>query len=73
MCGSGSLCDADGGACPSCIVIPETTCVAANRLLSRSALREGLAPREDEDRKQGKRIAGYLDITTTKVASGAAR
>lgn len=72
MCGSGSLCDADGGACPSCIVIPETSCVAANRLLSRSVLRGGLAPREDEGRQQGKRIAGYLDITTAKVASGAA-
>jgi hypothetical protein len=73
MCGSGSLCDADGGACPSCIVIPETSCVAANRLLSRSVLRGGLAPREDEGREQGKRIDGYLDITTAKVASGAAR
>lgn len=72
MCGSGSLCDADGGACPSCIVIPETSCVAANRLLSRSALRGGRAPREDEGRQQGKRITGYLDITTAKVASGAA-
>lgn len=72
MCGAGSLCDADGGACPSCIVIPETSCVAANRLLSRSALRGGLAPREDEGRQQGKRITGYLDITTAKVASGAA-
>lgn len=72
MCGSGSLCDADGGACPSCIVIPETSCVAANRLLSRSALRGGLAPREDEGRQQGKRIVGYLDITTTKVSSVAA-
>ncbi|WP_418132773.1 hypothetical protein ABL849_24130 [Variovorax sp. 375MFSha3.1] len=71
MCGSGSLCDADGGACPSCIVIPETSCVAANRLLSRSALRGGLAPREDEGRQHGKCIVGYLDITTAKVASGA--
>lgn len=72
MCGSGSLCDADGGACPSCIVIPETSCIAANRLLSRSALRGGLVPREDEGRQQGKRITGYLDITTAKVVSGAA-
>jgi hypothetical protein len=71
MCGSGSLCDADGGACPSCIVIPETSCVAANRLLSRSALRGGLAPREDEGSQEGKRITGYLDISTAKVASGA--
>lgn len=73
MCGSGSLCEADGGACPSCIVIPETSCVSANRLLSRSALRGGLAPREDEARQQGKRIVGYLDITTAKVASSAER
>jgi hypothetical protein len=71
MCGSGSLCDADGGACPSCIVIPETSCVAANRLLSRSVLRGGMAPREDEGMRQGKRIVGYLDITTVKASSGA--
>lgn len=71
MCGAGSLCDSDGGACPSCIVIPETSCVAANRLLSRSVMRGGPAPREDEAREQGKRIVGYLDITTAKAASGA--
>lgn len=70
MCGAGSLCDAYGGACSSCIVIPETSCVAANWLLSRSVLRGGPAPREDAA-QQGSRIVGYLDVATTKVASGA--
>ena len=43
-CGSGSLCDARGGACPACIMVSETTCVASNQLLSRAALRGGPAP-----------------------------
>lgn len=71
MCGAGSLCDSDGGACPSCIVIPETSCVAANRLLSRSVLRSGPAPREDGP-QQGTPIVGYLDVSTERVAKGAA-
>jgi hypothetical protein len=71
ICGAGSLCDADGGACPSCIVIPETSCVAANRLLSRSVLRGGPAPREDAA-QQGKQIVGYLDIAMGSVAADAA-
>lgn len=61
MCGAGSLCDSSGGACPSCIVVPETSCVAANQLLSRSVLRGGPAPREDQAH-QGQLVAGYLDV-----------
>lgn len=67
MCGAGSLCDSSGGACPSCIVIPETSCVAANQLLSRSVLRGGPAPREDTG-KQGLRITGFLDIAVAEMA-----
>ena len=37
-CSSGELCDNRGGACPGCILIPETSCIASNRLLSRGAL-----------------------------------
>ena len=66
MCGAGSLCDSSGGACPSCIVIPETSCVAANQLLSRSVLRSGPAPREDQS-QQGQQIPGYLDISSGAV------
>lgn len=59
-CNSGSLCDAGGGACPDCIMIPETSCVASNRLLSRAVINGGPAPREDLTHK-GKRIMGYLE------------
>ena len=43
-CGSGSLCDSRGGACPACIMVSEVTCVASNQLLSRAVLRGGPAP-----------------------------
>lgn len=43
-CGSGSLCDTRGGACPACIMVSEVTCIASNHLLSRAALRGGAAP-----------------------------
>jgi hypothetical protein len=63
QCGSGSLCEANGGACPDCIVVPETSCIASNRLLSRSVLGGGLAPREDL-KNRGKRIPGYLEVVS---------
>lgn len=43
-CGSGSLCDTRGGACPACIMVSEVTCIGGNQLLSRSALKGGPAP-----------------------------
>jgi hypothetical protein len=43
-CGSGTLCDTRGGACPACIMVSEVTCIAGNQLLSRAALRGGPAP-----------------------------
>jgi hypothetical protein len=67
LCGSGSLCDANGGACPDCIMVPETSCVASNRLLSRSVLRTGEAPPEDA-LNRGKRIPGYFD-TVRRLAN----
>lgn len=60
-CNSGSLCDFSGGACPDCIMIPETSCIAQNRLLSRSVLSGGLAPREDQTHA-GSRIRGFLEV-----------
>jgi hypothetical protein len=43
-CGSGSLCDTRGGACPACIMVSEVTCIGGNQLLSRAALKGGPAP-----------------------------
>ncbi|OOG58069.1 hypothetical protein [Polaromonas sp. C04] len=60
-CNSGSLCDLHGGACPDCIMVPETSCIAQNRLLSRSVLLGGNAPREDLTHR-GQRIPGFLDL-----------
>lgn len=42
-CGSGSLCDNRGGACPACVMVPEVSCVAGNNILSRSFLAGGPA------------------------------
>jgi len=65
-CNSGSLCDFGGGACPDCIMVPETSCIAQNRLLSRAVLRGGVAPREDTTHKN-QRIPGYLEIVNGAV------
>jgi hypothetical protein len=43
-CGSGSLCDVRGGACPACIMVSEVSCIASNLLLSRASLRGGRGP-----------------------------
>lgn len=43
-CGSGSLCDVRGGACPACIMVSEVSCIASNLLLSRASLRGGKGP-----------------------------
>jgi hypothetical protein len=37
-CNIGALCTRQGGACPDCLMIPDPSCVAANRYLSRSLL-----------------------------------
>jgi hypothetical protein len=66
-CNSGSLCDAHGGACPDCIMVPETSCVAMNRLLSRSVLRGGEAPTEDLTHA-GTSIAGYIEVVNGAAA-----
>jgi hypothetical protein len=58
-CGSGTLCDHRGGACPACIMIPETSCVANNQLLSRSVLVGGRAPLWDEVQT---RLTGYYEV-----------
>lgn len=65
-CNSGSLCDFSGGACPDCIMVPETSCVAMNQLLSRAVLHGGVAPREDSTH-EGKRIPGFLEVVNGAV------
>ena len=58
-CGSGSLCDTRGGACPACIMLSEVTCIGSNQLLSRSALKGGPAPSWEA---QGSTpLVGYFD------------
>ncbi len=60
QCGTGSLCTHRGGACPDCVMMPETSCIAGNKLLSRSVLKSvGGRPRFDV-RKDS--IHGYLDF-----------
>lgn len=60
QCGTGSLCTVRGGACPDCVMVPETSCIASNKLLSRSVLRSiGGRPRLDQ--RPG-HIEGYLDF-----------
>ncbi|MBK5914477.1 hypothetical protein [Rhodocyclus purpureus] len=69
LCNSGSLCDANPknpGACPDCILVPETACIAMNQLLSRSVLRGGNAPREDGNHVSV-RIPGYLQVVNNVV------
>jgi hypothetical protein len=56
-CGSGTL--YRGGACPACIMIPETSCIAGNQLLSRAALIGGRAPRWDMDQTS---LRGFFEV-----------
>ena len=48
LCNSGTLCSDKGAACPDCLLVPETSCIAQNQLLSRSVVGSGRAPLEDE-------------------------
>lgn len=66
-CGSGSLCIQRGGACPDCVLVPETSCIAQNRLLSRSVLRAGGVPREDG---RNKLIRGFFSIVNERRVNG---
>lgn len=60
-CGSGTLCDHRGGACPACIMIPEVSCVAANNIISRAFLAGGEAMSWDDNRAN---IVGYFEQTS---------
>ena len=61
QCGTGSLCTHRGGACPDCLMVPETACLASNKLLSRSVLRSvGGRPVRFDSRVPP--IRGFLDF-----------
>ena len=62
-CGSESICNHRGGACPDCILIPESACITRNELLSRSTLVGRGTPRWDA---LGLGLAGYLDIARAR-------
>lgn len=67
-CGSGTLCDHRGGACPACVMIPETSCIAGNQLLSRAALVGGRAPLWDINQT---RLQGYFEVVRDLRSAGA--
>lgn len=60
QCGTGSLCTHRGGACPDCVMMPETSCIASNKLLSRSVL-QSVGGRPRFDTRKGS-IRGYLEL-----------
>jgi hypothetical protein len=67
-CGSGTLCDHRGGACPACIMIPETSCIAGNQLLSRAALVGGRAPLWDANQAP---LQGFFEVVQDIRQAGA--
>lgn len=58
-CGSESICNHRGGACPDCVLIPENACLTRNELLSRSVLVGRGFPRWDAT---GRPLVGYYEI-----------
>lgn len=63
-CGSESVCNHRGGACPDCVLIPETACLTRNELLSRSVLIGRGAPRWDA---AGTELTGYYEIARRRA------
>ena len=69
LCNSGSTCDQfSGGACPDCIMVPETSCIASNQLLSRAVMSGGEPPRED-GKHRGQRIPGFIEVINGNPAA----
>lgn len=58
-CGSGSLCDTRGGACPACIMVSEVSCISSNLLLSRASLRGG--PKPEWEPADAPDLVGFFD------------
>jgi hypothetical protein len=59
-CGSGSLCDLRGGACPACVMTPDIGCVAHNQLLSRAMLAGGRPPTWDSQPEN--RVKSFFEV-----------
>lgn len=68
-CGSESVCSHRGGACPDCVLIPESACITRNELLSRSVLVGRGAPRWDAD---GAPLVGFYEVAASQAAGRAA-
>jgi hypothetical protein len=66
-CGLGMLCANKGGACPDCIMVPEVSCIAGNRLLSRSILKGQGMPVEGGFTEA---IDGYFKTAGDMAAAG---
>lgn len=62
-CGSESVCNRRGGACPDCVLIPENACLTRNELLSRSVLVGRGRPRWDAT---GSDLIGYVDMAARR-------
>jgi hypothetical protein len=62
QCGTGTLCTHRGGACPDCIMVPETSCLASNKFLSRSVLNSVEGRPSRFDTRAGS-IRGYLEFS----------
>ena len=58
-CGSGSLCDSRGGACPACVMVSEVSCIASNLLLSRAVLKGGKGP--EWEPRSAPNLVGFFD------------
>lgn len=58
-CGSGTLCDARGGACPACVMVSEVSCIASNLLLSRAVLKGGKGP--EWEPRSAPDLVGFFD------------
>ncbi|MBN9079042.1 MAG: hypothetical protein J0H84_22795 [Rhizobiales bacterium] len=63
-CGSGSLCDARGGACPACVMVSEVSCIASNLLLSRAVLKGGKGP--EWEPKSAPDLVGFFEAAVSK-------
>ncbi|MBL8597379.1 MAG: hypothetical protein JNL14_06540 [Devosia sp.] len=62
-CGSESVCNRRGGACPDCVLLPENACLTRNELLSRSVLVGRGRPRWDAGSDE---IVGYLNMAASR-------
>ena len=66
-CGSETVCQMRGGACPDCILLPETSCLTRNELLSRSVLTgRGLPSWDDQTTPLAE---GFYDVSRRLAAA----